>query len=88
MTTRAFGILTVGFSDNREGGIALLVKINGADREIKEGSTVSELIGQLGVNPATVIIEHNKVIIGRDAWLTTIIKENDCLEILAFVGGG
>jgi sulfur carrier protein len=42
----------------------------------------------LGVSPRAVAVEHNRMIIERDAYGTTILQEGDVVEIVRMVGGG
>ncbi len=47
-----------------------------------------DYLGYKKIDPATVVIEYNLNIIRQEEWSSIIIKENDNLEILRFVGGG
>ena len=40
------------------------------------------------LNPETIIVEHNEKIIKKDGWASVLLKNNDRLEVLKFVGGG
>ena len=64
------------------------VRINGEDLSIASMMSVAALIAQRKIRPETVVTEHNGVILARDKWEATVLKENDTLEILSFVGGG
>jgi sulfur carrier protein len=64
------------------------VKINGEDLPFVSLVTVAALISQRKIRPETVVVEHNGAILARDRWETTMLKENDTVEILSFVGGG
>ena len=68
----------------------LLVKItvNGDDREVEEGLTVSALLVELQIRPGRVVVELNRDIVSRELHGSTILKEGDVLEIVHFVGGG
>ena len=62
--------------------------INGKAAEVPEGLTIGGLLREKGLNPETVIIEHNLELVKRESWADIVLKENDQLEILSFVGGG
>lgn len=62
--------------------------INGEERELSSISTVSSLMGQLGMKPDRVAVELNRELIPRDRWAATQLSEGDKLEIVHFVGGG
>lgn len=64
------------------------VRINGKHPPFVSLMTVAALIAQRNIRPETVVVEYNGVILARDKWEATALKENDTLEILSFVGGG
>ena len=64
------------------------MKVNGEKIEFREGMTVSELVVEMGFSEAMVAVELNLDILPRDSFSSTVLKENDCIEIVRFVGGG
>lgn len=64
------------------------MKVNGEMFEFREGMTVSNLIAEMGFSEAMVAVELNLDILPRDSFSSTVIKENDCIEVVRFVGGG
>jgi len=66
----------------------LLVQINGESREVRDRSTLSDLVGQLSLAPARIAIELNQQVVRRDQWDQTTLAEGDRIEIIHFVGGG
>lgn len=64
------------------------MKVNGEKFEFREGMTVSNLIAEMGFSEAMVAVELNLDILPRDSFSSTVLKENDCLEVVRFVGGG
>ena len=64
------------------------MKVNGEIFEFREGMTVSNLIAEMGFSEAMVAVELNLDILPRDCFSSTVIKENDCIEVVRFVGGG
>jgi thiamine biosynthesis protein thiS len=64
------------------------MKVNGEIFEFREGMTVSNLIAEMGFSEAMVAVELNLDILPRDSFSSTVLKENDCIEIVRFVGGG
>ena len=62
--------------------------VNGEPREVPQGSTVEDLLRQVGVNPASVVVERNGEIVARDAFGATDLADGDRIEIVRFVGGG
>ena len=64
------------------------IQLNGEQREVPDGLTVSALLSHLGLNPARVAIERNLEILPRAQWGTTAVAAGDRYEIVQFVGGG
>ena len=64
------------------------MKVNGERFEFREGMTVSNLIAEMGFSEAMVAVELNLDILHRDSFSSTVLKENDCIEVVRFVGGG
>jgi thiamine biosynthesis protein ThiS len=50
--------------------------------------TITDLLASLEIDPRTVAIERNFLVIKRDAYPTTAIADGDQIEIVNFVGGG
>jgi thiamine biosynthesis protein ThiS len=66
----------------------ITISVNGESRETKSGTTVSGLLGELGLDAARVAIERNLEILPRPSWPTTQVAAGDRFEIVQFVGGG
>jgi hypothetical protein len=64
------------------------MKVNGEKFVFREGMTVSNLIAEMGFSEAMVAVELNLDILPRDSFSSTVLKENDCIEVVRFVGGG
>lgn len=67
------------------------IVINGRERDFPElvsTATVVDLIGALELKSDRVALEHNGVIVRRDAWAATSVQPGDKFEIVHFVGGG
>jgi thiamine biosynthesis protein ThiS len=62
--------------------------INGEERSFDGHLTLAELVEQLGVKADRVAIELNHIIVRRDAWASTKLRDGDRLEVVHFVGGG
>lgn len=83
---------TTGYSRDTTGGALpdqkIRVRLNGKDREIPAGLTVRELLTSLELRPELVVVELNREILGRDAFVDQPVREGDTLEVVHFVGGG
>jgi thiazole synthase len=64
------------------------VTINGERRELPAPATVSDLLGQLGLDARKIAVERNLEIVPRSAYGATLVGEGDRLEIVHFIGGG
>jgi len=62
--------------------------INGKEKEIKENSTIKELLNSLEILDKTMAVAVNMKIVKKDNWNNYKLKENDKIEALNFVGGG
>jgi thiamine biosynthesis protein ThiS len=67
---------------------AISIQVNGEQKEAPAGSSVRELLEQLGLNPARVAIEYNLQILPKAKWEETRVASGDRFEIVQFVGGG
>ncbi|HYV82524.1 MAG TPA: sulfur carrier protein ThiS [Pyrinomonadaceae bacterium] len=63
------------------------VFVNGELREL-EISTLAELITELDLPVARIAIELNREVVRRSDWGGTMLKDEDRIEIVHFVGGG
>jgi sulfur carrier protein len=64
------------------------IRINGEEKEIKQGLSIAALLDELQIRPGRVVVELNRNIIAREALGSTALKDGDSLEIVHFVGGG
>ena len=63
--------------------------VAGNQKEYDEGITVKELIEKEDVeNAEYVTVTINDEFVERDNFQATVIKENDAVEFLYFMGGG
>ena len=65
----------------------MTITVNGADREVPDGTTVAQLIALHNLSPQKVAIELNRRLLRGDKYETPL-KANDEVEIVTFVGGG
>lgn len=66
----------------------LRVYVNGESRELSVPTSLAELITQLDLQPTRVAVELNCAVVRRGEWSTTILRDEDRIEIVHFVGGG
>ena len=64
------------------------ILINGEAKECEEGIPLSALIELLELPPQRIAIELNREVVRRADWNRTVLRNEDRLEIVHFVGGG
>ncbi|MEE8329980.1 MAG: sulfur carrier protein ThiS [Thermodesulfovibrionia bacterium] len=64
------------------------LKLNGALSEFQDGTTVAGLLKNLQIEPARVAVEVNLEIVKKKDFHKRMLKEEDSVEIVNFVGGG
>ncbi len=65
------------------------IQINGKLFSIDENSNICDMLKAYGVEDTTyTAIEYNAAILKKPLWDSTVLKENDEIEIVSFVGGG
>ena len=64
------------------------VTVNGENLELAAGSSLLDLLEQVGKEPAHLAIEHNGEVLDQAGMARTVLREHDRLEIVHFVGGG
>lgn len=64
-----------------------MVTINGVEEAVA-GKSILEYLEEAGFQPATVVVEKNLEIIPRQDWDKEVLKDEDTVEVLRFVGGG
>ena len=70
------------------GDQTLLVQVNGESREVRDRSTLDDLVSELALPAARIAIELNQQVVRRNKWSETNLSEGDRIEIVHFVGGG
>ncbi|MBI5234957.1 MAG: sulfur carrier protein ThiS [Deltaproteobacteria bacterium] len=66
----------------------MLIRINGQEKEIEDGLTISALLSLLNIRLDGVAVDLNREIVPRRALAHARLKEGDCVEIVRMTGGG
>ena len=64
------------------------VFVNGDEKDFGSDISLSDLIKQLDLPVARIAIELNREVVRRSDWDSTMLKDEDRIEIVHFVGGG
>lgn len=67
---------------------AISIVLNGENKHVPAGLTVTELLNELQIEPSRVAIEFNGEILRQNLWTTTRVEDEARLEVVWFVGGG
>jgi thiamine biosynthesis protein ThiS len=66
----------------------LRVYVNGESREVQGNPSLAELITELDLPAARIAVEVNREVVRRGEWANTMLRDDDKIEIVHFVGGG
>ncbi|MGM0564731.1 MAG: sulfur carrier protein ThiS [Pseudomonadota bacterium] len=66
----------------------MTISLNGEPHEAPSGSSLGDLIAELGLRSGRFAIELNRDIIPRSQHDETVLREGDTVEIVHAIGGG
>lgn len=64
-----------------------MVKVNGEIKDIA-GKTLSEYLLTTSYDLKRIAVERNGEIVFKSQYDRTVLADDDCIEIVSFVGGG
>ena len=64
------------------------MEINGKHTKLPEGTTILDYLEQNHYVLAQIAVEHNYVILDKEDYAKVVLKDDDILEIVSFMGGG
>ena len=64
------------------------IKLNGKDKQIREGITIQGLLEEMDFQSKMFVVEKNLEILPKEHYDSYIIAKGDCIEIVGFFGGG
>lgn len=67
---------------------AVRITFNGQSQEIREASTIAQLLLDLQLTPKLVAVEVNREVVSRRLHDTHILQPGDEVEVVTLVGGG
>ena len=62
--------------------------LNGKTVDLKEEISVEQLLKDYDLNPQKVVVEVNMEILDDEVYSTYLLKSEDTVEVISFVGGG
>ena len=66
----------------------MVVVANGDSIEVPDGSTIADLLDQLGLGKRLMVVERNGEPVARGERATTALQPGDRLELVRAVAGG
>ncbi|MCB9493871.1 MAG: sulfur carrier protein ThiS [Desulfobacteraceae bacterium] len=66
----------------------MIIILNGKEEEVPEGITLHDFLKSKDADFDEIVAELNESVVETESYNKTILKENDRLEVLRFVGGG
>ena len=76
-----------GASVDQQAG-EMQICLNGKDRKVRSGTTIADLLAELGVSRDRVAVEVEREIVRRANWEGTRLTPGVSVEVVHFVGGG
>jgi thiazole synthase len=67
---------------------SIRLTVNGDGRTVATGTSVAQLVAELGLDGRKVAVERNREIVSRSLYGTTVLGEGDAVELVHFIGGG
>jgi sulfur carrier protein len=70
------------------GETSVQITVNDEVRDVAAGTTIADLLEELGMRPKFVAVERNLELVPRARHAECELAENDKLEVVTLVGGG
>ena len=64
------------------------IQLNGSPYEVNNGTNLNQLLNNLKIPKNKVAVEVNGEIVEKNKYLNLILRVNDKVEIVHFIGGG
>ena len=64
------------------------IRLNGKDRDVRDGITVAELLTELSIRPERVAVLVNQEIVKKPSYASATLHDGDAVEVLTAMAGG
>ena len=65
------------------------ILLNGEEKCISDNSNLIDIVSEMqNILPKFFVIELNGNVVYKEEYKTTVLKDNDSLEVVVFAGGG
>jgi sulfur carrier protein len=65
-----------------------MITVNGEERDVPPGTSVEAVVATLTPRRTGVAVALNDSVVPRAAWATTVVEDDDRVEVLTAVQGG
>jgi len=66
----------------------ITITLNGEKHQLVDELSLEQLIDHLSLPKQRVAVEHNGRVVRRTDWPAAMVRDEDRLEVVHFVGGG
>ena len=67
---------------------SITIELNGAPMTVPIGTTITQLLVDLEIDPLRIAVERNREVVRRTRHPSVTVEAGDMIEIVTFVGGG
>jgi len=67
---------------------AITITLNGEKHQLADEISLEQLIDHFSLPKLRVAVEHNGRVVRRTDWPAAMVRDEDRLEVVHFVGGG
>lgn len=64
------------------------MKVNGNFYELEKGASLFDFLTKLNFDMGLIVVERNGEIVPKGTFKDVLLKDEDTLEVVTFVGGG
>lgn len=65
-----------------------LIEVNGTPRRVPADTTVADLVAEWCPAPEGIAVARNREVVPRSAWASTVLADDDRVEIVTAASGG
>ncbi|GAB3884227.1 sulfur carrier protein ThiS [Terrabacter terrigena] len=66
----------------------MTIQLNGAERLVRPGTTVRDLLDELGLESRGIAVALDHVIVPRSAWAATVVAVGARVDVVTAMQGG
>ncbi|MCR2803867.1 sulfur carrier protein ThiS [Paenibacillus soyae] len=63
------------------------ITVNGKQEQL-EVQTVEDIVAHYALQEKPIVVEADGIVLKREQWATTLVREDSKIELVHFVGGG